>query len=73
MNKQPYNFQPQEMAFKFKCGKDSCFWDKGKSCYFFETRNFGTQYNCGLFDYPLYENGDGVIARCQQCKDLDNH
>lgn len=57
------------MSFKLEvtCGELTCASDPGNFCQFVRTERFGTQWVCGLFDRPLFDDENGWLKRCDQC------
>lgn len=59
------------IRFTFEAGETTCAHAPGKFCRFVETRVFGFEWSCGLFERRLYDNGKGWLARCPECLEAE--
>lgn len=56
-----------KVNLELEMGETTCASEPGKFCQMLRSRNFGTEFFCGLFEEKLFENGDGWLERCPKC------
>ena len=61
----------RKLNIEIECADNHCYYKFGKHCKYLMTKNFGTEWVCGIFNKELFDDRYSRLSRCEECKNME--